>query len=157
MLTNENYIDINTIKENINNNFQEDQSNIENSNEEIPIKVYQVNKKTLKTFIIEWLSLDDQIKVYRDSIKELTDEKKQYENQILELMNIIKQDKILTDKGNIERNIKTIKSPLTTDLIKLTLTDILKCQQTADIYTNHILDKRTLKETINLKRNKKKN
>ena len=67
---------------------------------------YTIDKNTLKTFIIEWLSLDDQIKTYRDTIKELTDEKNQYENQILDLMNVLNQDKIQTDKGNIEKNIK---------------------------------------------------
>jgi len=116
---------------------------------------YKIDQKTLKSVIIEWISLDDQIKVYRETIKDLLDEKNQYEKQILDLMIIIKQDNIQTDKGKIEKNIKKSKTQLTPEIIKLTLTDLLKCQHTAEVYTNKILDQRLDKETISLKRNKK--
>ena len=90
-------------------------------------KVINIDKNVLKTLIIEWLALDDQIKVYRDFIKDKTEEKKQYEEKILELMKILDQEIILTDKGNITKNIKESKGPLTPELIKNTLTDLLKC------------------------------
>jgi hypothetical protein len=115
-------------------------------------KICLVDKNVLKTLILEWLALDDNIKSYRDTIKDMTEEKKQYESQILDLMNTLKQETILTDKGNITRNIKTSKGALTPELIKTTLTDILKCSDTADTYTNQILEKRVPKESINLKR-----
>jgi hypothetical protein len=115
-------------------------------------KICIVDKSVLKTLILEWLALDDNIKSYRDTIKDMTEEKKQYESQILDLMNTLKQETILTDKGNITRNVKTSKGSLTPELIKTTLTDILKCSETADTYTNHILEKRVPKESINLKR-----
>ena len=67
-------------------------------------------------------------------------------------MGALKQEVIITDKGNITRNIKESKGPLTPELIKATLTNILKCSVTADSYTNHIIDKRPLKESISLKR-----
>lgn len=115
-------------------------------------KICLVDKSVLKTLILEWLALDDNIKSYRDTIKDMGEEKKQYESQILDLMNTLKQETILTDKGNITRNIKTSKGSLTPELIKTTLTNILKCSETADTYTNQILEKRVPKETINLKR-----
>lgn len=115
-------------------------------------KICIVDKSVLKTLILEWLALDDNIKSYRDTIKDMTEEKKQYESQILDLMNTLKQETILTDKGNITRNVKTSKGSLTPELIKTTLTDILKCSETADTYTNQILEKRVPKESINLKR-----
>jgi hypothetical protein len=118
-----------------------------------PAKVCQIDKNCLKAIIVEWLALDDQIKSYRETIKDMTDEKKQFENQILELMGALEQDTIITDKGNLTRNVKESKSPLTPDLIKATLAEILKCQQTADTYTNQIMEKRTTKETVSLKRN----
>jgi hypothetical protein len=117
-----------------------------------PQKIIHIDKDILKTLIIEWLSLDDQLKSFKETIKDKTDEKKQYENQILELMGALKQEVIITDKGNITRNIKESKGPLTPELIKATLTNILKCSVTADTYTNHIIDKRPLKESISLKR-----
>ena len=127
--------------------------NILNSEEDIlPEKIIKIDKNVLKTLIIEWLALDDQIKVYRDFIKDKNEEKKQYEDQILDLMKILDQEIILTDKGNITRNVKESKGQLTPELIKSTLTDLLKCGSTAELYTNNILDKRLKKEIISLKR-----
>ena len=115
-------------------------------------KICIVDKSVLKTLILEWLALDDNIKSYRDTIKDMTEEKKQFESQILDLMNTLKQETILTDKGSITRNVKTSKGSLIPELIKNTLTDILKCSETADTYTNQLLEKRVPKESINLKR-----
>lgn len=127
--------------------------NILNSEEDIlPEKIIKIDKTVLKTLIIEWLALDDQIKVYRDFIKDKNEEKKQYEDQILDLMKVLDQEIILTDKGNITRNVKESKGQLTPELIKSTLTDLLKCGSTAELYTNNILDKRLKKEIISLKR-----
>lgn len=117
-----------------------------------PKKICQIDKNLLKELIVEWLALDDQIKTYRDTIKDMTDEKKQFEAQILEVMGTLEQETIITDKGNISRNVKESKSPLTPDLIKSALAEILKCTQTADTYTNQIMEKRTTKETVSLKR-----
>jgi hypothetical protein len=117
-----------------------------------PKKVIKINKEMLKTLIIEYLSLDDQIKSFKETIKDKTEEKKQYENQILELMGALKQDVILTDKGNLERVVKESKGPLTPDLIKTALTEILKCSETASTYTEVIIEKRPTKELISLKR-----
>jgi hypothetical protein len=123
-------------------------------------KVCIIDKNVLKTLIIEWLALDDEIKEYRNVIKDMTDEKKQYEDQILELMKALEQEIIITDKGNLTRNVKESKGPLTPELIKTTLSEILKCHQTAHAYTSQIMDKRQVKEKVNLKRkdiNTKKN
>lgn len=120
--------------------------------EENKINEIKIDKNVLKSFIIEWLTLDDQIKTYRETIKELSDEKNQYEKQIIDLMNLLNQDKIITEKGNIEKNIRKSKSQLTPEIIKVTLSDILKNSEIADIYTNKILDKRQIKETMILKK-----
>lgn len=147
----ENILDINADTETMNKQLN---NNLEKTNPETYTnnKVIKIDKNILKTLIIEWLALDDQIKTYKEFIKDKTDEKKQYEEQILELMKVLNQEIILTDKGNITRNVKESKSPLTPELIKNTLTDLLKCSNTADTYTNNIMEKRTKKETISLKR-----
>lgn len=146
-------ININTDTETMNNQLENHlkkvNKNIEESKQK---KVIHIDKEILKALIIEWLSIDDQIKAYRETVKDLTDEKKQYESQLLELMDTLKQDKILSDRGCINRNVKKSSTPLTQELIKTTLTDILKCSHTADTYTNHIMEKRLVKETVNLKR-----
>ena len=127
-----------------------DKSASPNSNQ--PKKVCIIDKNLLKDLIVEWLALDDQIKTYRDTMKDMADEKKQFEAQILEVMGALEQETIITDKGNISRNVKESKAPLTPELIKATLSEILKCTQTADTYTNQIMEKRTVKETVSLKR-----
>jgi len=146
----------NIINNNDNNINNKDHIYYEENNIDKNQKIYHVNKNTLKSFILEWLSLDDQIKLIRNKLKEISDEKKQYESQILELMLVLNQDTIQTDKGKIEKNVKRTKMSLTPELIKNTLSDLLKCNQTADLYTNNILDKRQQKELITLKRNKPK-
>ena len=50
-------------------------------------------------------------------------------------MTALEQETIITEKGNLKRNVKSSKGPITPDLIKSTLTDILKCSTTADTYT----------------------
>jgi hypothetical protein len=157
----ESILDINADTPTMNNQLMNHMNNINKSKQNnIPKKILQIDKNMLKTLIVEWLSLDDQIKTYRETIKEMSDEKKQFEEQILELMTALDQEIILTDKGNIIRNVKESKGPLTPELIKLTLTDLLKSPETADVYTNQIMDKRIVKSNIKLKRkdlsNKKK-
>jgi hypothetical protein len=150
----EDVLDINadteTMNKQLNNNMTKNNQKISNSS--VDGKVIKIDKNMLKTLIIEWLALDDQIKTYKEYIKDKSDEKKQYEEQILELMKVLNQEIILTDKGNITRNVKESKSPLTPELIKNTLTDLLKCVTTADTYTNNIMEKRTKKETVSLRR-----
>jgi hypothetical protein len=124
---------------------------IDNS-KDAPKKVIKIDKEMLKTLIVEYLSLDDQIRSFKETIKDKTEEKKQYESQILELMGALKQDVILTDKGNLERSVKESKGPLTPELIKNALTEILKCSETASAYTETIVDKRPTKELVALKR-----
>lgn len=114
--------------------------------------IIKINKDNLKLSIVEWLKLDEEIKQHRNIIKDFIDEKKQYENKIIELMNILNEDSIITDKCNIIKNKKQSKGVLTQDIIKSTLTTLLNSEETADRYTNIIYEKRPFKETINLKR-----
>jgi len=117
-----------------------------------PGRLIKINKDVLKTLIIEWLALDDQIKSFRDAAKDKLTEKKQFESKIIELMNILQQEKIITNKCNIIKNSKEHKGPITSDLIKTTLTEILQNSETAETYTNQIINKRQIKETVTLKK-----
>lgn len=153
--SNNNILDINADTETMNNQISKhiDEVNKKKSTINSSQRVITIDKEQLKTLIIEWLTLDDIIKAHREIIKDKSEEKKQYEDQILELMTALEQETIITEKGNLKRNVKSSKGPITPDLIKSTLTDILKCSTTADTYTNSIIDKRAIKETVSLKRN----
>ena len=146
-------LDINADTETMNNQLEKHMKNKHSQNiSEDNKKIITIDKNALKTLIIEWLTLDDTIKVYKEKIKDITEEKKQFESQILDLMNELKQDVIITDKGNLTRNVTEKKGAITPELIKSTLSELLKCQETADVYTCTILDKRVIKESVALKR-----
>ena len=105
-----------------------------------------------KDMILTWLALDEKIKEINGELKEFKDEKKQFETYILEYMEKQQDDVILTTKGAITRNTKESKSAITPEIIQETLTKILNNKDTAYVYTNEILAKRTIKQTTNLKR-----
>lgn len=115
------------------------------------VEEIEINKTDLKILIIEWLALDEQIKKHKNVIKELSDEKKQFEEKILNIMNLLEEDVIITEKGNIKKVKKEIKASITPNLIENTLKDILKSDETAKNYTNSIMDKREIKSIFNLK------
>jgi hypothetical protein len=146
-------LDINADTETMNNQLEKHMKNKHSQNiSDDNKKIITIDKNVLKTLIIEWLTLDDTIKVYKEKIKDITEEKKQFETQILDLMNELKQDVIITDKGNLTRNVTEKKGAITPELIKSTLSELLKCSETADVYTCTILDKRVTKENVALKR-----
>lgn len=153
--SNNDILDMNADTETMNNQISNHINKVNNKKTTINSsqRVITIDKEQLKTLIVEWLSLDDIIKAHREIIKDKTEEKKQYEEQILELMTVLEQETIVTEKGNLKKNVKSSKGPLTPELIKTTLTDILKCSSTAEIYTNSIIDKRSKKEIVSLKRN----
>jgi hypothetical protein len=149
-------LDIDADTETMNNQLHEGMKKVNKNvdGDEPPKKEIRVDRDMVRTLITEWLALDDQIKFCKETIKDKGDEKKQYEDKILELMDVLHQDVIITKKGNISKNVKQSKSPLTSDLIKATLFDILKDQGTAEEYTNRIIERRTMKENVSLKREK---
>ena len=110
----------------------------------------------LKDMILSWMALDDKISQLNLKIKEIKDEKKQFENYILELMTQAKENVITTNKGVIYKNTKESKGQITQDIIQDTLVKILKDNDTAFICTNEIMTKRPIKKNINLKKKFKK-
>jgi uncharacterized membrane-anchored protein YhcB (DUF1043 family) len=68
----------NQLNNQLNNHLKNNKNILDQSQESIK-KVCQIDKNMLKTLIVEWLSLDDQLKSYREIIKDMTEEKKQFE------------------------------------------------------------------------------
>ncbi len=107
-----------------------------------------------KDMIFSWVALDEKIKEINNDLKDIKDEKKQFENYILEYMEKQRDDVIMTNKGAITRNVKDSKSAITPEIIQETLSKILKDKDTAYVCTNEILSRRTIKQSSNLKRQK---
>lgn len=84
-------------------------------------------------------------------LKDLKDEKKQFENYIIDNMKNIKENIILTNKGSIIRNTRESKTSITSDLIQNTLSKILRDESKASLLTSEIESKRPLKQLTSLK------
>lgn len=107
-----------------------------------------------KEMVVNWVKIDDQIRDLKASVKELTDEKKQYEEFIIEYMSNAQENIINISDGKLRLNKSTTKAPLkeeniTESLIKYT-NDKLKAEQ----LTKFIYENRPTSSRVNIKRTK---
>ena len=65
-----------------------------------------------KEMVVNWVKIDDQIRDLKASVKELTDEKKQYEEFIIEYMSNAQENIINISDGKLRLNKSTTKAPL---------------------------------------------
>jgi len=104
--------------------------------------------------VLEWVQIDDNLRAYRVKIKELTTEKKQYEEYILKYLEEVEEKSIAIKDGHLRRNVYKSKAPLKRDLIKKSLIEIVKDVNKAEIMTEHIIKSRPIVERVSLKRTK---
>jgi len=128
----------------ISNDDSNSQSNVVNEN----------SFPEIKEIVIKWLKLDDTIKNLLINIKDLKDEKKQYEEYILSYMTQVKGDIINTSKGNLRRYVSQTKTSIKQEHILSTIQEMTSDEEKARNLTDLILKKREVKERIYLKRNK---
>ena len=120
------------------------------NNPEIQSKVNDSFKKNVK----KWLSIDDEIRAMRAKSKELTNEKKDFEESILKHLEDVKEKEFLVPGGKLRKNVYKTKAPLTKESIQKALTDIIKDKTQATTMTDHIIKSRPIVERVNLKRTK---
>ena len=92
------------------------------NNPEIQNKVNDSFKKNVK----KWLAIDDEIRNIRARTKELTNEKKDFEDNILKHLEVVKEKEFLVPGGKLRKNVYKTKAPLTKESIQKALTDIIK-------------------------------
>jgi hypothetical protein len=122
------------------------------NNPEIQNKVNDSFKKNVK----KWLAIDDEIRNIRARTKELTNEKKDFEDNILKHLEVVKEKEFLVPGGKLRKNVYKTKAPLTKESIQKALTDIIKDKTQATSMTDHIIKSRPIVERTNLKRTKNK-
>ena len=120
------------------------------NNPEIQSKVNESFKKNVK----KWLSIDDEIRAMRAKSKELTNEKKDFEESILKHLEDVQEKEFLVPGGKLRKNVYKTKAPLTKESIQKALTDIIKDKTQATTMTDHIIKSRPIVERVNLKRTK---
>jgi hypothetical protein len=108
----------------------------------------------LKEMIINWLSLDDKVKEIGVTIKDLNNEKKQFESYILDYMTKLNKPIIDTSSGKLMKDEKKTKKALKEDLVAIALTEITGDKLKAAEFTKYIFDKRPEVDSIKLKRMK---
>ena len=130
-----------------------DSENNENENENensIPKEVTEEFVEVVKS----WVKIDDDIRKKMQEVKELKDERKEFETFILEYMDKINESVINISDGKLRRNKSASKGSLKQESIQTALLDITQDSGKAMQMTKYIMDSRPTVERVNLKRTK---
>lgn len=101
-----------------------------------------------------WVKIDDNIREKTSQIKELKDERKEFETFILEYMDKINENVINISDGKLRKNKSSTKAGLKQETIQNALLDLTQDTNKAVQMTKYIMDKRHVTERVNLKRTK---
>jgi len=126
--------------------MSEDNSNNDNDSKNVTTE--------FKDLVITWVELDDNIRKLNAQLKELKDDKKQYEQSVLQYLETIGENVIDISDGKLRRNVSKTKGALKHELIQSALTDCTNDPDKAFQMTNYIMKKRPIVERVNLKRTK---
>lgn len=101
-----------------------------------------------------WVKLDDEIRDYTSKLKELKNERKEFEEFILEYMSNINENVIEISDGKLRMNKSQTKTPIKEESIQNALFEITKDNEKSIQMTKHIMENRPSVERVNLKRTK---
>ena len=114
-----------------------------------------VQQKVTKTFrnnVLQWIEIDDKIKNIRSKIKELSTEKKQIEEYILNYLSQVDEESIAIKDGKLSKNVSKTKAPLKKDTIYQSLVQLIGDTTKATTMTEHIINSRADVQRVNLRR-----
>ena len=120
-----------------------------------------VQQKVTKTFrnnVLQWIEIDDKIKTFRNKVKELSTEKKEFEEKIITYLTEVEEESIVIKDGKLSKNVTKTKAPLKKETIYQSLVELVGDATKANTMTEHIINSRPDVQRINLKRtrNRKK-
>jgi len=119
------------------------------------------NKKTISAEFVQkvkkYIELDDKIKILKNNIKELSNDKKEFEEFILNYLQSIDEKTIDIADGKLIRNVYKSQGALKKELIQKALIDIIGDSVKATSITDEIIKSRPIVEKISLKRTTVKN
>lgn len=106
----------------------------------------------------EWISIDDQISVLNNKIKELKAKKnKQLEPKITLFMRQYNISDLNTDGGKLKCNERSTKKPLSKNLIKQSLSEFFKQdEEKVETVMEHMVSKQEIVKSYKLLRSTKK-
>ena len=129
-------------------------SDSENENKEDNGEISKEITEEFVEVVKNWVKINDDIRKKNQEIKELKDERKEFETFILEYMDKINESVINISDGKLRRNKSASKGALKQDSIQHALLDITQDSAKAMQMTKYIMDKRPVVERVNLKRTK---
>ena len=120
------------------------------TNENIQGKV----TKHFKKKVLEYLDIDDEIRDLRVKVKELTTEKKENEEFILNFLEQVGEKELATRDGTLRRNVYKTKAPLKKETMIESLTEITKDKVKSTKIVEQMMNNRPTVERVSLKRTK---
>lgn len=114
-----------------------------------------VQQKVTRAFrdnVLRWVEIDDDIKSIRAKVKELTDEKKQYEEQILSYLNKVDEESIIIKDGKLSKTISKTQAPLKKETIHKSLVELVGDSNKAMVMAEHIINNREITQKVRLSR-----
>jgi hypothetical protein len=118
------------------------------SETDVQFKVTGEFKKNVK----KWLEIDDSIRELRSKTKDLTQDKKLYEDFILEFLEKNEESSVGISDGKLTRSVSQTKTALKKENIHKALLDITGDNNKAIEMTEYIIKSRGTTERVNLKR-----
>lgn len=120
----------------------------------------EIQYKRIQKCSKNYLEYDDQIRLKRKEIRELTKKRKEEEQEILDLLikNFEEDERVINHKnGNkLRAYVSKSKGTLTKDIMKKALGEKIKDNKIIEAMIKRMDDLRPIKETIKLKRTMKK-
>tara|TARA_B110000977_G_C11085780_1_gene494633 strand:+ start:4737 stop:5123 length:387 start_codon:yes stop_codon:yes gene_type:complete len=117
----------------------------------------ETQKKVTKEFknkVLKWVSLDNELRTIKAKSREITKEKKNHEDFILNFLDSVDEKVVEIADGKLRRNVSKTKAPLKKAGILAALAQITGDAVKAKELTEHILNSRPDVERVNLKRTK---
>jgi hypothetical protein len=115
-----------------------------------------IDEKKFKEIVIAWVALDDQLRKLSEKMRDIKNEKKQFEEHILDFMEKCQEDVVTLHNGILKRNVAQAKGSLKEDIVEEAIREIVKDNDKAYEMTQLIMDKRPVTERVSLKRTIKK-
>lgn len=106
--------------------------------------------------IKNWVFFDDKIRKLKDEMKDLSQEKKNFEEIVLDELSKMEEDVISITDGKLRKTVIKTQSALKKENIQKTIFEFTKDEQKTFDIIEKIMISREVKEKVNLKRTKDK-
>lgn len=110
-----------------------------------------------KQNVLKWINIDDDIREHRKAVKELNQQKKEFEESIITYLTEVDEESIQIKDGFLKKSVTKSKEPLKKENIQTALVEITGDSNKANMLTEHILKSRKETEKISLRRTVNRN